>query len=128
MITKKPTTLLSNQQFRTALSHVKPPHRLSVSSFVLMEFVLEIFLLITAFGQLSIKQSQLSKIKAKRRRPRSDDIRWIFQSTTGYETVSSTRSMLPAKTHALNLDHASINESSVRYIISYQQLQYECAT
>ncbi|CAL5986422.1 Conserved_hypothetical protein [Hexamita inflata] len=33
MITKKPTTFLSNQISRTALSHVKPPHRLSVSSF-----------------------------------------------------------------------------------------------
>ncbi|CAL5986406.1 Conserved_hypothetical protein [Hexamita inflata] len=33
-----------------SLSHVTPPHRLSVSSFGLMEFVLEIFLLITAFG------------------------------------------------------------------------------
>ncbi|CAL6078786.1 Hypothetical_protein [Hexamita inflata] len=45
MITMKPTTFLSNQKARTALSHVTPPHRLSVSSFGLMEFVLEIFLL-----------------------------------------------------------------------------------
>ncbi|CAL5987946.1 Hypothetical_protein [Hexamita inflata] len=50
MIPKKPTTFLSNQISHTALSHVTPPHRLSVSSFGLMEFVLEIFLLITAFG------------------------------------------------------------------------------
>ncbi|CAL6057150.1 Hypothetical_protein [Hexamita inflata] len=47
----KTTAFLSNQISRTALSHVKPPHRISVSSFGLMEFVLKIFLLITAFEQ-----------------------------------------------------------------------------
>ncbi|CAL6114813.1 Hypothetical_protein [Hexamita inflata] len=48
MINKKTTAFLSNQISRVALSHVKPPHRISVSFFGLMEFVLEIFLLITA--------------------------------------------------------------------------------
>ncbi|CAL6105799.1 Hypothetical_protein [Hexamita inflata] len=38
MINKKPTTILSYQKSRTALSHVTPPHRLSVSSFGLMKF------------------------------------------------------------------------------------------
>ncbi|CAL6075889.1 Hypothetical_protein [Hexamita inflata] len=40
MINKKTTAFLSNQISRVALSHVKPPHRLSVSFFGLMEFVL----------------------------------------------------------------------------------------
>ncbi|CAL6051116.1 Hypothetical_protein [Hexamita inflata] len=32
-ITKKPTTFLSYQISRTALSHVKPPHRLSIENY-----------------------------------------------------------------------------------------------
>ncbi|CAL6001701.1 Hypothetical_protein [Hexamita inflata] len=42
MIPKKPTTFLSYQISRVALSHVTPLHRLSVSSFGLMEFTNEI--------------------------------------------------------------------------------------
>ncbi|CAL6106948.1 Hypothetical_protein [Hexamita inflata] len=42
-------------------------------------------------------QQKNKQVKAKRRRTRSDRIRWIFPSTTGYEAASPTRSMLPAK-------------------------------
>ncbi|CAL5985421.1 leucine-rich_repeat domain-containing protein [Hexamita inflata] len=49
-INKKTTAFSLTKYF--ALSHVKPPHRISVSFFGLMEFVFEIFLLITAFGQV----------------------------------------------------------------------------
>ncbi|CAL6019731.1 Hypothetical_protein [Hexamita inflata] len=58
MITKKPTTFLSNQISRTALSHVTPPHRLSVISFEQMEFVLEIFSLITALFLICLIKAQ----------------------------------------------------------------------
>ncbi|CAL6069052.1 Hypothetical_protein [Hexamita inflata] len=37
MINKNTIAFLSNQKSRTALSHVKPPHRLSVSSFGLIQ-------------------------------------------------------------------------------------------
>ncbi|CAL6015295.1 Hypothetical_protein [Hexamita inflata] len=98
MITKKPTSFLSNQRSRTALSQVKPPHRLSVSSFGLMEFVLQIFLLITLglkFKNRLNKDENITRLKVDSSLTSQEHIKLFDASCLNikrpYVTLISTR-------------------------------------